>query len=236
MVDLAILAYHKIGEPPAGGWTTWSYVPEATFMSQLRTLLDHGYSVIDAGAFLNGLEDPASLPNRAALLTFDDGYASMLNVAEPWLAQSGLPAVLFVPTNYVGGSNRFDRGTEPEEAMCTWDQLRELQHRGISIQSHGVSHRAFSELTEAERTAELRDSKSHLEEALDAPVEVFAYPYGDCGTDPRTVDEAMAGAGYRAGCLYKGGVAKLPTDTPFRLTRLAMGPDTDLATMLEAAP
>ena len=114
-------------------------------------------------------------------------------------------------------------------------ELRELQQRGISIQSHGVSHRAFSELTEAEQAAELRDSKSRLEEALDAPVEVFAFPYGDCGKEPQ-IDLALADAGYRAACLYKGGVVRLPPTTPFHLTRLAMGPDSDLVRMLGARP
>jgi len=236
MADLAILAYHKIGEPPAGTWTTWNYVPEATFAGQLETLVESGYTVIDANAFLEGLERPDSLPSRAALLTFDDGYASMLNVAQPCLARFGVPAVLFVPTDYVGGSNRFDQDNEPAEPICSWEQLRELQHRGVSIQSHGVSHRTFSELTAAEQATELRESKSRLEESLDAPVDVFAFPYGDCGINPKAIDDAMANAGYRAGCLYKGGVVKLPTNSPYRLTRLAMGPDTDLPQMLEARP
>lgn len=226
--SLAILAYHKIGEPPPGTWTTWNYIPEATFTGQLQTLSDQGYTVIDVNALVAGLEDTGSLPGRAALLTFDDGYASMLR-----LVRFDFPAVVFVPTDYVGGSNRFDQDNEPAEPICTWEQLRELQHRGISIQSHGVSHRSFSELTRAEQATELRDSKHRLEAALDTPVDVFAFPYGDCGTDPQAVDMAMAEAGYRAGCLYKGGVARLPTKTPYRLTRVAMGPDTDLAQVLE---
>ena len=236
MADLAILGYHKIGEPPAGTWTTWNYVPEATFARQLETLVESGYTVIDVSALLEGLERPDSLPTRAALLTFDDGYASMLGSAQSLLARFGFPAVLFVPTDYVGGSNRFDQDNEPAEPICSWEQLRELQRGDISIQSHGVSHRSFSELTAAEQATELRDSKNRLEEALDTPVGVFAFPYGDCGTDPEAVDNAMAKAGYQAGCLYKGGVVKLPTKTPYRLTRLAMGPDTDLAAMLEANP
>lgn len=226
MAELAILAYHKIGEPPAGTWRTWNYVPEDTFSRQLATLAESGYTVIDVPTFLEGLESPESLPDRAALLTFDDGHASMLDVA-----LMDFPAVVFVPTGYVGGSNTFDQDNEPKEPICSWEQLRELQHRGISIQSHGVSHRRFSELTPTEQATELRDSKARLEDALDAPVDVFAFPYGDCGTDP----EAMAELGYRAGCLYKGGVVKLPAKTPYRLTRLAMGPDTDLGKLLEGS-
>ena len=33
--QLAILGFHKIGEPAAGGWETWFYIPEATFVEHL---------------------------------------------------------------------------------------------------------------------------------------------------------------------------------------------------------
>ncbi|MHC4516468.1 MAG: polysaccharide deacetylase family protein, partial [Planctomycetota bacterium] len=209
--SLAILAFHKIGEPPPGTWTTWNYIPTATFTGQLKTLLAKGYTVLNVAEFLEGLTHPWSLPERAALLTFDDAYASMVTVAQPCLARFGLPAVLFVPTDFVGGSNVFDQDSEPAEPICSWAQLRELQLRGISIQSHGVSHRSFSELTAAEQALELSDSRSRLEGALDASVEVFAFPYGDGGNDPEATDAATETAGYRAACLYKGGPVRLPT-------------------------
>ena len=34
----AILAYHKIGEPPHGTWRTWNYVSTDTFREQLDIL------------------------------------------------------------------------------------------------------------------------------------------------------------------------------------------------------
>jgi hypothetical protein len=39
--SLAILAYHKIGEPPPGGWQTWFYVPEENFVGHLRLAFEH---------------------------------------------------------------------------------------------------------------------------------------------------------------------------------------------------
>ena len=103
--NLAILGYHKIGEPPPGGWPTWFYVPEEIFVGHLSYLREHGWQVIDLLALLRGITAPETLPERAALLTFDDGYRSMLTVALPWLLRFGYPAVLFVPTDYIGGFN-----------------------------------------------------------------------------------------------------------------------------------
>ena len=157
----------------------------------------------------------------------------MRTVALPWLLRFGYPAVLFVPTDYIGGFNGFDAGYEPEEPICDWDDLRELERSSVSIQSHGASHRSFSKLGLPEQEEELARSKTILEAGLEKPVEAFAYPYGDGGTEPRSTGRALERAGYQAACLYKGGPNPLPIAEPYHLTRLAMGPDTDLRVALE---
>jgi peptidoglycan/xylan/chitin deacetylase (PgdA/CDA1 family) len=230
---LAILGFHKIGAPPVGGWDTWFYVPEPTFEGFLTQLREEAWEVIDLETFLGGLAAPARLPERSVLLTFDDGYRSMRQVALPWLLQFGYPGVLFVPSDFIGRSNEFDAGVEPEEAICNWDDLRELERHGVSIQSHGASHRRFSALTTAELEEELFRSKATLEAGLDKRVEAVAYPYGDAGVDAGSVRRALEHAGYRAACLYGGGPHLLPIADPYRLLRVPIGPDTDLQAALE---
>jgi peptidoglycan/xylan/chitin deacetylase (PgdA/CDA1 family) len=229
---LAILAYHKIGEPSNGEYPTWNYVPEETFIGSLRHLNENSWQVIDLATFLQGISNPDTLTRRSALLTFDDGYRSVLTVALPVLRQFQYPAVLFVPTDFIGGRNSFDEGIEPEEAICNWDELRELERHGVSIQSHGATHRPFSELELGEQKVELVRSKLQLERRLEKPVEIIAFPYGDEGTDPHNLRRVLARAGYRAACLYGGGLNPLPISDPYRLCRLAMGPDTNLQSEL----
>jgi peptidoglycan/xylan/chitin deacetylase (PgdA/CDA1 family) len=225
---LAILAFHKIGEPSNGGYSTWNYIPRETFIGYLRHLSDDGWQVIDLVTFLRGILKPNTLPYRSALLTFDDGYQSILTVALPSLLWFRYPAVLFVPTDFIGGHNSFDEGIEPDEAICSWDELRELERHGVSIQSHGTTHRPFSKLGFDEQKEELVGSKTLLETQLKKPVEVFAFPYGDEGTNSKSLRRMLGRAGYRAACLYGGGLINLPISDPYRLFRLAMGPDTDL--------
>jgi peptidoglycan/xylan/chitin deacetylase (PgdA/CDA1 family) len=235
---VAVLGFHKIGQPAAGGWESWFYIPEQTFRRQLLTLGDVGWRVIDLGTFLRGLADPGSLPDRVALLTFDDGHRSFREVALAHLREFGQPSVLFIPTDYIGRRSEFDPD-EPIEDICGWDDLRMLQANGVSIQSHGATHRAFSTLDPAEQEAELRRSKATLEAGLQRLVEAFAFPYGDQGADPGATGVLVENAGYRAGFLYGGdawGVETLPAADRFGLARVAMGPDTDLAAELARQP
>jgi peptidoglycan/xylan/chitin deacetylase (PgdA/CDA1 family) len=226
---LAILAFHKIGEPGPNRWETWYYTSATEFRGYLRYLRNHDWRVIDVPALLRGLAEPDALPERAALLTFDDGYRSILEVATPVLQEFGYPAVLFVPAAYVGmGSHAFDRHSgEPDEPLCDWDELRELERHGVSIQSHAVTHRAFSMLDPAQQDDELRGSKAILESNLQKQIELFSFPYGDGGKEPAEVSKLVERAGYRAACLYDGLVNAMPPHNPFRLSRLTLGRWTD---------
>lgn len=228
---VAILALHKVGAPSPGGWETWNYVSEDTLRGFLRVLGEEGWHIVDHESFVDGLRGERTLPERTAMVTFDDGYASMLHNAAPVLEEFDAPGVLFVPTDYVGHTNIFDQDNEPEERMCTWDELRELRDRGWSIQSHSKTHATFSSLTPDARRIELEEPKAQLEEELETRIDGFAFPYGDEGEDDAAIAETHAmleAAGYRVAYRYKGGLAE-PAKTPrFAMTRIPLGPDSDL--------
>ena len=189
--------------------------------------------MIDAGTFLHGLEFPESLPPRAALLTFDDGYRSVRHIVLPVLRAFHFPAVLFVPTGFIGSINRFDADVEPAEPICNWDDLREFQRAGVSIQSHGVTHRRLSTLDSAELRREVQDSKALIQDHLGHAVGIFSFPYGDNGRDAGVTAEVLREAGYRAGFLYGGGANVMPPSDRYGLHRFAIGPDTDVPATLE---
>jgi peptidoglycan/xylan/chitin deacetylase (PgdA/CDA1 family) len=231
---LAILSYHKVGEPAPGGWETWYYVPRETFGRQLAQLREGGWEPVDVGRVLGALAGVEPLPERAVHVTFDDAYRMLVDAALPLMAEHGFPGTVFVPTDYVGGFNDFDYGQsrEPREAICDWEDLARLAAGGIAIQSHGAAHRAFSDLDDPELEIELRRSKAEIEERLAGPVEMLAFPYGDGGRDPAATTRLIEACGYRAACLYGGGAFDPASADPFRLERIAVGRDTDLAAEL----
>jgi peptidoglycan/xylan/chitin deacetylase (PgdA/CDA1 family) len=225
---LAVLGYHKIGPPPIGFPPTWFYVSEETFIKHLTFLKEEQWAVIDLETFLRGLEQPETLPDRAALLTFDDGCKSTTSAALDCLRRFGFPAVVFVPADYIGKTNLFDAGVEPEEAICNWDDLKELEAAGISIQSHSASHRKFSTLSLVELERELAGSKAALEAGLGKSVTAIAFPFGDSGSDRAETEALLIKAGYRTAFLYGGGPVDPGKLHRYGVSRIAMGPDTNL--------
>ena len=225
---LAVLGYHKIGKPAKGGWETWYYTGEEIFKTHLRAIQETGWPVLSAGQFLKGLDDPSLFPQRSVLITFDDAYASISSYAQPILDEFGYPAVVFLPSGLAGGMNTFDAGLQPDEAICGWSGLRELEKKGTSVQSHGVTHGRFSGLNEKALLYEISASKLDIEKNVNNTVSLLAYPYGDNGADPDLTDSFLKMAGYRAAFLYDDGINYLPPANPFRLSRIPMGPDTDI--------
>jgi peptidoglycan/xylan/chitin deacetylase (PgdA/CDA1 family) len=231
---VAILAYHKIGDPPAGSWDTWHYIDEGTFRQQMRWIADGGWEVLDLPTFLNGIDHPHRAADRGLLLTFDDGPRSMHDIVLPILREFAYPGVCFVPTAYVGGHNAFDEGVEPREPMCNWEDLRELVSGGVEVQSHGVSHTWLSLLSRAELEWEVAESKRVLETQLKRPVVSVAFPYSDGGADAAVTGTILRATGYRCAFLCGGGPSrlKLPICDPWRIDRLAVYRDTDLVAEL----
>ena len=230
---LAVLGYHKIGPSPVGFPATWFYIPEETFTKHLTFLEEEQWEVIDLETFLRGLEHPETLPDRAVLLTFDDGCKSITGAALDCLRRFGFAAVVFVPADYIGKTNLFDSGVEPEETICDWDDLKKLEAAGVSIQSHSASHRKFSTLDLEELEQELIGSKATLEAGLGESVTAIAFPFGDSGSDRAETEALLVKAGYRAAFLYGGGPVDSGKLHRYRVPRLAMGPEADLRALLK---
>ncbi len=100
-------------------------------------------------------------------ITFDDGHLSNYTKAFPILLKHNLKAEFYINTAFVGN-----------EHYMTWEQLKEMQKAGMSIQSHGHHHEYFSDMSEAQIESELSESKIQIEKNLGSKVTVFAPPGG----------------------------------------------------------
>lgn len=176
------------------------------------------------------------LPPRAVVLTFDDGYASVLEIAWPMLRERGLPATLFVVSGYLDGTRRFrwdgERAHHDATRLADRDQVAAAAAEGLDIGSHAVTHRWLPHLDAADVESELTESRAALRDLLGREVESFAYPMG--GWNPE-IRQAARRAGYRIAVGTERG-RNGPGQDPLSLRR-SIAPDSaeDFRLLLDGA-
>jgi peptidoglycan/xylan/chitin deacetylase (PgdA/CDA1 family) len=209
---LPILMYHKAGRPPFRARLRGLYIPPGTFMRQLAELRENGFQ----SASLSDLPADLSAKKRI-VLTFDDGYRSVLQKALEPLRQHGFTAINYLVADLLGKSNVWDLPLgEVEEPLMTVGEVKEWLAAGQEIGSHTLTHPHLTQIPLAAAREEITASKQKLEDLFQRPVEHFCHPYGDWNP---AVRDLVAGAGYRTATTVDFGVNPPGTD-PLALKRI----------------
>lgn len=190
---LRILAYHAIADLATDPVLAEYGVSPDLFAAQLDDLIAHGWEFVDLDGVLASLDGGAPLPRRALLLTFDDAYTDLLEVACPLLGDRGIPAVVFAVADRVGATNLWDqaKGAAALELLDAGG-LRAVAERGVEVGSHTATHRSLPKVDSGELEAELAGSAASLEQLGLPRPRAISYPYGGAG-------EPVAAATERAG-------------------------------------
>lgn len=195
MVTLS-LCYHAL----SGHWPAVLAVTAGQFERQIERLSSRGYRATNFSDVVRG-----DAPERAVAITFDDAFASVREQAFPILAEHGMTATVFVPTDYPDsgrpmaweGLGKWEKRF-PEELRCmSWSELRELRDAGWEIGSHTCSHPFLTTLGDDDLRRELSRSRDVCAQEMGEPCHSIAYPYGN-------VDDRVARAAGAAGYLAAG--------------------------------
>ena len=221
---LSILMYHKVNDLPENPTT----VPVGIFDDQLGRLAELGYNVVDLDSVLDHYTLGKPLPEKAVLITFDDGYRDVLENALPVLQKHGYEAVVFIPVAYME-----DETPLPHEARLVergvrnrtldWGLMRELDASGVRVESHGIAHRPLAEVTLDEAVREIAVSKLKLEEKLARPVRAYAYVKGSEAHFHPVHESILKQAGYEI-AFTSISRANGSSTNPFRLGRYNVEP------------
>ena len=96
--EALILGYHRVADVPRDTYSLC--VTPQHFAEQLQVL--HKYTQpISLRQLAKGLLD-GTLPKRSVVVTFDDGYADVVDYAVPLIERYQIPATVFVSTGYAG--------------------------------------------------------------------------------------------------------------------------------------
>jgi peptidoglycan/xylan/chitin deacetylase (PgdA/CDA1 family) len=228
-VLVPVLMYHSVSHAPAASTRALSVRPDM-FAAQLRYLRHQGFSGLTFGELCQRRRTRQPLPARPIVLTFDDGYADLIEEALPIMIEQGFPATLFVTTGWLRGAARCAAGTPPGR-MLSWGQVTALSSAGVEIAAHSHSHPRLDQISEPRLRDELANSQRLLEDRLGHPVCSLAYPYGYSSRRVRAVARQL---GYLQAAVVANAVAAPDCDL-FGVPRLTIRRSTSLAVFARVA-
>ncbi len=187
---LPILCYHRFTDQPRASHQL--ELTAAAFEQQLRYLVENQYQFLSFADVAGIVRQGQPIPDRAVVLTIDDGYASVYDVAWPLLQKYRARATLFIYTDFIGAG-----------AALNWGQLQTMAGSGlIEVQSHGKSHTSLSRLPQdqspdnysARLLEEVNGPKAQFQRHLGAAPVYLSYPYGNSS---ETAAQILEQAGYQ---------------------------------------
>ncbi len=208
---IRVLTFHRFGHAERDPWC----VAPKVFDQQMRWLAEdrRAVSLDDVLRFTRG---ELELAEGSVLVTMDDGFESVLSTAAPILRRYGIPAVAYITTQAIGNA---EAGKGAGEPFLTWKQVADLSASGVTIGSHGHTHRSMGGLDPHEAREEGRASKRLIEVHLGKAVTSYAYPFGMRDDESPTTAKILAECGYSSVFISQHGTVQQGAN-PLRLPRI----------------
>lgn len=205
-----IFTFHKIGTPPPPTMDPFEYTPAPQFEAKLSALRAAGFQSVPLNAAKLGV-------GGTFTVTFDDGYAGVIETALPVLERQKVTAIEFLIAGKLGGRNDWDiaKGDVAQPLMDA-AQVRTWLAAGHQIGSHSLTHPNLRKIPLVQAREEISASKKRLEDTFGVAVEHFCYPYGSY---TEAIRDLVAAAGYQTACTVQHGVPQ-PGDSPYELKRI----------------
>lgn len=211
-----ILLYHKIDKPAKDALVRGGFTPPARFERQLIYLKKQGFAFYTASEMIEHYRERGVFPENGVALTLDDGWKDNYTKAFPIMKRLKVKATIFLVPSCIGriSDKTLLKGEGAREHLSREDIL-EMANDGIEFGSHSLNHRWLHELPLEEVKLEVEESKRQLEELLQKPCKVFAYPAGFFNDAAR---QAVEDAGHVGAVTTIYGPADHPD--PFALNRI----------------
>jgi peptidoglycan/xylan/chitin deacetylase (PgdA/CDA1 family) len=206
-----ILEYHVIAPAPAGAPFPLLYVAPSLFAAQMHALSAAGYHAVTLDQLWANWHEHQRLPcGKPIVISFDNGYETQFQYAEPVLAKLG----------WVGVENLQLYGLDWANGGISHHEIRELIRDGWELDTQGWNHSDMVTQDAAGLRLQIIDARHRLQRWFHQPVNWFCYPSGQY--DPTVIAELKA-AGFRGSTTEYWGFAG-PRDDPYALPRMEVHP------------
>lgn len=218
--EFTILSYHEISDKSQTLDSTYAVTPE-NFDQQVHWLMDNGYHFINVDDILKYRKKGKPLPDKAILMTFDDGYQSVYTHAFPVIKKYKIPVVIALVGSWLQAKDKvnFSGHIIDREKFLSQKEIKEMVSSGlVEIASHthslhkGIQGNPQGNLQPAVRTRQwlcdqhvYEDEKSYenrirkdllenntfLERYTGQKPRVIVWPYGHYNIEVRKIAERL---------------------------------------------
>jgi peptidoglycan/xylan/chitin deacetylase (PgdA/CDA1 family) len=142
-------------------------------------LKERGFVFYWASELIDYFRDRGTFPPQGVAVTLDDGYKDNYGNAFPVLQRLGIKATVFLVPSCIGqvSSKALAKGDGPR-AHLSREEILEMSNHNIEFGSHSMNHKLLHEISCQEVKFEVEESKRQIENLLQRPCRVFAYPAG----------------------------------------------------------
>ncbi|MCM3629413.1 polysaccharide deacetylase family protein [Paenibacillus glycanilyticus] len=225
-----VLMYHHIDVKESG-----ATISPSRFGTHMKLLKENGYNVISSEQFADFMQNKATVPDNAVVITFDDGYESFDQYAVPILKKYN-----FTATHFIIGASSDKQNVHTKH--LTWDTMRKLKEEGFSFYSHTYNQHDYVPLDKkghkkgplltnqvylkdkgrvetkkeymARVEADAQLMEKRLKEELNNSCQMIAFPFGAFNS---TAKKLQKEAGVTLFFTTQPGINKPGSDEVFRL-------------------
>lgn len=136
------------------------WMPLGEFKNKIKSLQENNVKFISLKEAYNHLSNNIIRKKKFAVITFDDGYASLKDIL-PWLFENKIPVTLFVNAKYFDGVSYRNNSNE---RYLTKDEIFSLESNFLEIGSHGYDHTDASKMNEEEFRTNIKKNINIIKE------------------------------------------------------------------------
>ncbi|MBV8950954.1 MAG: polysaccharide deacetylase family protein [Actinobacteria bacterium] len=215
---IPVLLYHSVRDEPVKGVERWT-VSTSQFGEHVSAIVDSGRTPLTVSELVDATRGGRPMPERAVVVTFDDGYLDTLAAVDR-LVDRGLCATVYVTAGYLGRRDMLRRS-----------DVASLESRaGVEVGAHGITHRRLDELPYDEIEQELSGSRAVVADLIRHECRSFAYPHG---AHDRRVAALTRSTGYSSAAAVKNALSHAGDDA-FALARVTIEAGCSLAFLSRA--
>jgi len=136
--EFTVLSYHEIANKSETMDSTYAVTP-SNFEKQIHWLMDNGFHFVSIDDVLEYRKNEKPLPNKAVLITFDDGYQSVYANAYPILKKYKIPVVIALVGSWLQAKDKVDFSghTIARSKFLNQKEIKEMVSSGlVEIASH----------------------------------------------------------------------------------------------------